>query len=66
MGLAVPILGLVGVPIPTTNFAVCVPPRCVPLPGQPSTGGNVSDISLVYASRLLASQELLLPEANSV
>ena len=66
MGLAVPILALVGVPIPMMCSAACVPPRYVPSPGKPSTEGNVSDTSPEYASRLLVLQEWLLPRANYV
>lgn len=53
MGLVVEIPVLVGVLILMRCSAVCVPLRYVPSPGQPSTGGNASDTSLVHVSQLL-------------
>jgi len=53
MCLAVGIPVLVEVLVLTRCSAVCVPLRYVPLPGQPSTGGNASDTSLVHVSQLL-------------
>jgi len=66
IGLAVRILMLVEVLVPMMCSAACVLPRYVPSPGKPSTGGNVSDTSPEYASRLLVLQEWLLPRANYV
>jgi len=66
MGLVVGIPVLIGVLVPMRWTVVCAPLRYVPSPGQPSTGGNASDTSLVYVSQLLVLREWSLLEASFV
>ena len=64
IGLAV--LILVGVSIPMMYSVVCVPPRYVLSPGQPSTEGNANDTSPERAFLVLVLQECLLSRASFV